>query len=189
MINNYTIQIILENLVQIILLIILFAFLFLKSRSKDLLSRQEAIFYFWLTAMLPMMAYTIVNTPVAFNSMSFFDRELGETSLFPFLVCEILIPVICALTVNIFIPVSKNIYKSFLFAVPVFIAHINHLARQWLFPIFFLMVQNPTSPNVDYVLSRIVFELSIGGLLLISVAVSSWLASKLQKSKIPFSYV
>jgi hypothetical protein len=155
--------------------------------SKNILatSKQEVKGYkFWLVAMIPAFGYLIINLPVFFNLMSDFGSKLPVTSLFPFLICELFIPVFIAFLVNLFIPVSSSISRAIMFSMPVFLTHIYNVSRRWLVPLI-NDLQSVQNPNRVITFNFVTMEMQIGIALLLAVVFISWYISTTMSSLKP----
>ena len=131
---------------------------------------------FWLIAIIPALGYSIFNLPIFFNMASDLGSKLSVTSLFPFLVCEIFIPVLIAFLVNVFTPVVTSISKAIMFSIPVLLIHIYHVAQRWLAG-WLMVLRIPDHPFRDIIFSSVEMEMLVGITLLLEVAFISWLSA------------
>jgi hypothetical protein len=133
-------------------------------------------YQFWLVALIPALGYSIFNLPIFFNMASDLGSKLSIRSLFPFLVCEIFIPVLIAFLVNVFTPVVTNISKAIIFSIPVFFIHIYHVAQRWHAGLL-MVLRIPDHPFRDITFSSVKMEMLVGITLLLEVAFISWLSA------------
>ena len=138
-------------------------------------SKQDVKGYkFWLMAIIPVFGYLIFNLPVFFNLMAKLGSKLPVTSLFPFLVCELFIPIVIAFLVNLYFPISNSIFRATMFSIPVFLTHIYSIAQRWYVPLTTIQYQNPYR---EIILSFITMETQVGIALLLIVIFMSWYTS------------
>jgi hypothetical protein len=133
-------------------------------------------YQFWLLAMFPVLGYAVFNLPFIFSSISEFGSQLSMTSLFAFLICQIFVPVLLAAIVNICAPVATNLSRSIMFSIPVFLIHIYHVGRSWLFPLIHDL-QAAQSPIREITFNFVRMELQVGTALLLEVIFISWLGA------------
>jgi hypothetical protein len=170
--SNDFIEFILKNIVRIFFLGLgSFGIVQLFMNRNILLKKRYLTFnnyQFWLFAMIPAVGYYLVNMPSVFNSISHLGGKLSITSLFPFIICQIIIPVLITFGVNLFVKTPITPLKAIVFALPTFLIHIDHLAQKWFVPLLYDL-QHPDSPITKITVGFVKMESLMGLILFMSI--------------------
>ena len=133
----------------------------------------------WVSALLPATGYYIANSGYVFHWIGL----LGSTSLFPFWVCQALIPILIGFLVNLSKPVADTLLRAFLFSIPVLFLHIDGLARQWFVAIYedSQLIANPNSKIIFFFVN---LGAKIGLVLLVGIVLLSWITANMVKHRL-----
>jgi hypothetical protein len=169
-------------------LCILAAFIYFQKTNPN---AQPGTVMFWLIAAIPAVGlYVAKNLTGLYEAL--FSYSMSSTLLpssfdfrleFPEIVIGFLIPVVITFIAVVAFPVITNLQSAILFALPVFILHIYEFSiSKWILPGISSIKYPGDTPGAGYqeVINGLEYAL-VSLLLLVVVAIISWMASKIRQ--------
>lgn len=144
-------------------------------------SSHPKVYKFWLIAMIPaLIRYSVYRLPNIWNSFVSSSSTLtlprAMITYLPFLVFDVLLPIIVAFLVTLFVPVVNQKINAFLFAVPTFLFQVHYSVLNWGMPYIFA-VQDPNGPYGRPTIIPFTLSFVVDLLLLLMVAFMAWVGS------------